>query len=106
MFSINKRSLFILVEFRVQYNIVTDLNNKVVDIASGGGLVMMPRQPGKTSQLWYFDANGFLRLAVNDYGVGLYSLMVWNVLLRVMKFINFLTPDEFSKYLTNENLKA
>jgi hypothetical protein len=71
MFSMNKKSLFILVEFRVQYNIVTDLNKKVVDIASGGGLVMMPRQTGKTSQLWYFDANGFLRSVVNDYGVGL-----------------------------------
>ena len=55
------------------------MNNKTIDIGGGRGnpgdpIVMIPLQIGKTSQLWYFDAQGYIRSAMNDYGVemGLY----------------------------------
>ena len=50
-------------------------SNKVADIASGGGLslVINTKVPGQASQLWYFDKQGFLRSAVNDFGVGSYT---------------------------------
>ena len=61
-----------IVLFRKQFRIVSAMNNKVIDIEGGQGnpgdfVVMMTPQTGKKSQLWYFDAQGYIRSAVNDY---------------------------------------
>jgi hypothetical protein len=65
--------------FRKQFRIVSAMNNKVIDIQGGQGnpgdlVVMMTPQTGKTSQLWYFDARGYIRSAVNDYACDIKGL--------------------------------
>ena len=62
--------------FRPQFRIVSAMYNKVIDIKGGKGhpgdlLVMMTPQIGKKSQLWYFDAQGFIRSALNDFACDL-----------------------------------
>lgn len=58
---------------RRKFYIVSDLNRKVLDINGadtrlGSNVIMWPRKPyGQNhNQLWYFDAQGFIRSALND----------------------------------------
>jgi Ricin-type beta-trefoil lectin domain-like len=59
--------------FRPLFYIVSEMNCKVLDIqggspVSGARVIMWPKKSGRPSnQLWYFDSQGVIRSALNDF---------------------------------------
>jgi len=56
------------------FYIVSDMHNKVLDISGGSSkpgakVIVWPKKPGgnNRNQLWYFDGNGIIRSALNDF---------------------------------------
>jgi len=52
------------------------MHNKVLDISGGSAtagakVIIWPKKHGgqHRNQLWYFDANGFIRSALNDFAL-------------------------------------
>ena len=57
-----------------KFYIISEMNCKVLDInganpVSGTKAIMWPRKPGPpaSNQLWYFDSQGVIRSALNDF---------------------------------------
>jgi hypothetical protein len=64
---------YLVVFRRPTFYIVSALNNKTIDINEQGGagdwVTMKTLQTGKISQKWYFDENGYIRSAINNYAI-------------------------------------
>ena len=61
--------------FRPRFFIISEMNSKVMDIkgdnaASGASVIMFQKKGGNCpNQLWYFDDQGVIRSALNDYAL-------------------------------------
>jgi len=61
---------------RRYFYIASDMHTKVLDIAGGSSLpeakvIVWPKKAGidRRNQLWYFDENGIIRSALNDFAL-------------------------------------
>ena len=58
---------------RRYFYIVSDMHRKVLDVEGGssnaGTRVIVWPKKGGSNQLWYFDENGIIRSALNDFAL-------------------------------------
>jgi Ricin-type beta-trefoil lectin domain-like len=77
---------FFLVYFSPRFFIISEMNGKVLDVrggnpGSGAEVIMWPRKPGnEPNQLWYFDSEGVIHSALNDFVLEACSKFMLNVL--------------------------
>jgi hypothetical protein len=60
---------------RREFYIVSEMNGKVLDVKGGAGnagddIITWSKHANRSkNQLWYSDAQGFIRSAINDYAM-------------------------------------
>ena len=74
--SLQHRAVKVFCCYRRHFYIVSDMHHKVLDIEGGSStpgarVIVWPKKGGgdRQNQLWYFDENGIIRSALNDFAL-------------------------------------